>query len=165
MRDKEGNHISCSPLCKETRVGVGYANPGSLPAPSEAAEQHTASYTHSCRVQRTWRAEPSLQVSHKFVCIWSWNLPTDRLTHTLLSSFLVCVSTLSPLLYVLFSLPLFLSPPSSASLASLALSYVLRVWLVRRTGWDAADATAVWAPCLLQGLLKKTAHVLRNRTS
>lgn len=122
-------------------VGVGYANTGCLSAcpfrGSRAARCFLHTHPHSCRVQRTWRVEPSQQVSHTLacVCIWSWNFPRDTLTHSSLLLSSVLLSSFSfPLLqhtFVLFSLPLFLSPPSSASLVfPSALSYVLRLWLV-----------------------------------
>lgn len=132
-----------------------------LPAPSEAAEQHAASYTHphSCRVQRTWMVEPSQQVlsALAFACIWSWNFPSDTLIGSIclsLPSFPAALSPPPAHLCVVFLAPI--PFPSLFSLTRFppVLSYVLRGRLVRRTEWHAADAG--WGPCLLQGPLTKT---------
>lgn len=122
-------------------LGVGYANPGRLSAcpfrGSRAARCFLHTHPHSRRVQRTWRLKPTQQVSHT---LHVYGAETFLETHSsllLLSSVLLSSFSLPLLLlhtFVLFSLPLFLSPPLfSLTSSPSALSDVLRLWLVHET--------------------------------
>lgn len=121
-----------TPVVQSSRpaVGVGYANPGCLSAcpfrGSRAARCLSHTHPHSCRVQRTWWVEPSQQVSHTLACVCVYGAETflETHSHTLPSFSPLSCSHLSPFPssstpLCCFPCPLFLSPPSSASLVSL----------------------------------------------
>lgn len=176
MCKKEGNsQITPTPLYRAARMELGWdmqIQAVCLPAPSEAAEQHAASCTHNVTHAECRGLGGSSLVSRSHtrlcvclcVCVWSWNFPRDTLTRSRLLASVLLSSFSFPFFqhtFVLLSLPLFLFPPSSASqLFPLLLCPMCSDcgecanW--RHTERDAADATAVWAPCLLQGPLKKT---------
>lgn len=133
------HHHRFSPLCRAASLELGWdmqIQAVCLPAPSEAAEQHDASCTHTLTHAECWGLGWSSLVSrsHTLSCVCvSWNFPRDTLfpPSFLCSALLFLLSPLLQHTFVLFSLPLFLSPPSSASLVlPLLLSCVLRLWLV-----------------------------------
>lgn len=114
------------------------------------------------------------------MCVCEWlklsltEKETHTLTHPLPSSLLSPPPSLPPCsllqhTFVLFSLPPLPFPShSSRDFSPFAPSCVLRRRASLRAErslafWDAADATAVWAPCLLRGPLTKTRlHVSRG---
>lgn len=163
---------SVSPLYKAARLKLELGwemqiQAVCLPAPSEAAEQHAASYTHAlthteCR-GLGWSSLVSRfqTLLHMHVHGAEAFLATrSQALLSLPSFFPLSCSPLSPL--PSSSTPLCCFPCPYSCLPSLfsltrfpsALSFALRVRLVRRTEWHAADAGR--APCLLQGPLKKT---------
>ncbi len=159
-RNKEGkNHqiILAAPSpplqSSQSGVGVGYANPGCLsacPFRGSRAEQHAASCTHTLTHAECRGLGGSSLVSrcHTRLHVCTYGAETFLGRATLNALFLLSSVLLSsfsfPLLqhtFVLFSLPLFLSPPSSASLVfPTALSCVLKPWLV-------CGLRARWARC------------------
>lgn len=141
---KRGRVAISPPLCRAASLELGWdmqIQSVCLPAPSEAAEQHAASCTHTLTYAECRGLEGSSLVSRSHTClrmcvcvsVRSWNFPRDTLAHSSLLSSVLLSSFSFPLLqhtFVLFSLPLFLSPPSSATTFPSALSCVLRLWLV-----------------------------------
>lgn len=168
-------------LWRAGSLGLGWdmqMQPVRPPAPSDAAEQHAASCTHplTCAGNLKARASPA-GLAHVYACVHltcarnSCRAATfilDALFH--LPSFFLS----SSLLFPSSSTPLCCFPclfSSSPPFFSHNFSFLLcpacsdcgwgasREWAQR----DAADATAVWAPCLLLGPLRRTKlHVSRG---
>lgn len=134
------------PLCKAACLELGWdmqIQPICLPAPSGATEQHAASCTHPLTYAQCRRLEGSSLVSRSHTClrkrvsvcanVQSFDCPRDTLTLSILLPTVFRSPFSFPLLqhtFVLFSLPLFLSPPFSATTFPSALPHVCRLWLV-----------------------------------
>lgn len=141
------------------------------PAPSEVAEQHAASCTHplTCAGNLKARASPA-GLTHVYACVRltcaressrAATFPLGALLH--LPSYHLSSSLLSPppahlcVVFLAFSSS---SPPFFSHNFSFLLCPACS-----DCGWgasrecaqgDAADATAVWAPCFLLGPLRRT---------
>lgn len=141
------------------------------PAPSEAAEQHAASCTHPLTRAGNLKAPASSAgLTHVHACVnltcarescQAASFPLDALLHLpsfRLSSSLLFPSSSTPLCsFPCLSSP---SPPFFSHNFSFLLSPAFSDcgWGAsrERVQGDAADATAVWAPCLLLGPLRRT---------